>query len=345
MGHKARQAQGEAGFARRSMACDVAAVPSANQSGIAQRPGLDLCYFHVMSLDVVDLRNFYAQRLGDVARRFVGRGIRARFADTRGLRVVGIGYPTPYLGLFREEAERCLAFMPAPQGVIRWPSCGRRWWRSPTSLPCRSPMRRSTGCSWYTRWRCRRRPMPCCARSGGYWPRRPAARGGAQPARSVGPHGHDALRPRPPLFALADRCSSARDLVHPHRLERGPLCAADRARRVLRSAAAWERAGSTISAPFAGVHIVEASQAGLPRHSGAARTPAAVPALEPVLAPSPGGCQSTGTQSTSKVSRRAHSLPRVSSHRRRRRSSPRRKSRGAAPRCRRRRRCNGNRSP
>ena len=75
-----------------------------------------------MSLDVIDLRNFYAQRLGDVSRRLVGRGIRARFADTRGLRVVGIGYPTPYLGLFREEAERCLAFMPAAQGVIKWPS-------------------------------------------------------------------------------------------------------------------------------------------------------------------------------------------------------------------------------
>src|SRR4051795_8407818 len=75
-----------------------------------------------MSIDVVDLRNFYAQRLGVVARRFVGRGIRKRFADTRGMSVLGIGYPTPYLGLFREEAERCLAFMPAAQGVVKWPS-------------------------------------------------------------------------------------------------------------------------------------------------------------------------------------------------------------------------------
>ena len=75
-----------------------------------------------MSLDVVDLRNFYAQPLGIVARRFVGRGVRSRWNDVRGLRVVGIGYPTPYLGLFREEAERCLAFMPAAQGVVKWPS-------------------------------------------------------------------------------------------------------------------------------------------------------------------------------------------------------------------------------
>src|SRR5438128_9700115 len=75
-----------------------------------------------MSNDVVDLRNFYAQRLGGVARRFIGRGIRSHWTDTRGLRVLGVGYAGPYLGLFREEAERCLAFMPAAQGVVKWPT-------------------------------------------------------------------------------------------------------------------------------------------------------------------------------------------------------------------------------
>src|SRR2546423_15673976 len=75
-----------------------------------------------MSIDVVDLRNFYAQRLGVVARRFVGRGIRKRFADTRGMSVLGVGYPTPYLGLFREAAERCLAFLTAAQGEGKWPT-------------------------------------------------------------------------------------------------------------------------------------------------------------------------------------------------------------------------------
>src|SRR6516164_9607290 len=73
-------------------------------------------------MDVVDLRNFYAQRLGVVARRFVGRGIRTHWGDTSGQRVLGIGYATPYLGLFREEAERCLALMPAGQGVVKWPT-------------------------------------------------------------------------------------------------------------------------------------------------------------------------------------------------------------------------------
>ena len=37
-----------------------------------------------MSNDVVDLRNFYAQRLGVAARRFIGRGIRALCSDVLG---------------------------------------------------------------------------------------------------------------------------------------------------------------------------------------------------------------------------------------------------------------------
>ena len=75
-----------------------------------------------MTMDVVDLRNFYATRLGTVARRLINRGIRAHWPDVPGQRVLGVGYCTPYLGLFREDAERCLAFMPAAQGVIKWPT-------------------------------------------------------------------------------------------------------------------------------------------------------------------------------------------------------------------------------
>lgn len=75
-----------------------------------------------IAIDVVDLRHFYAQPLGRVARRFVGAGVKRRWTDTRGQRLLGIGYASPYLGLFRNEAERCLAFMPAAQGAMRWPS-------------------------------------------------------------------------------------------------------------------------------------------------------------------------------------------------------------------------------
>src|SRR4029077_4355569 len=73
-----------------------------------------------MSIDVIDLRDFYSRRLGIVARQLINRGIRRHWPHADGMRVLGIGYPTPYLGLFREDAERCVAFMPAAQGVLKW---------------------------------------------------------------------------------------------------------------------------------------------------------------------------------------------------------------------------------
>ena len=75
-----------------------------------------------MTIDVIDLRDFYSKRLGVVARRLINRGIKACWPEAAGERVVGLGYPTPYLGLFRENAERCIAMMPAAQGVLKWPT-------------------------------------------------------------------------------------------------------------------------------------------------------------------------------------------------------------------------------
>src|ERR1700750_877011 len=75
-----------------------------------------------MTIDVIDLRDFYSQRLGIVARLLINRGIRARWPDATGQRAVGLGDPTPYPGLFREDSERCIAFMPAAQGVLKWPT-------------------------------------------------------------------------------------------------------------------------------------------------------------------------------------------------------------------------------
>lgn len=77
-----------------------------------------------MALDVVDLRDFYASPLGRTAQRLIGQRLRRFWPDVRGLRVLGLGYATPFLGLFRGEAERTLALMPAAQGVLHWPSRG-----------------------------------------------------------------------------------------------------------------------------------------------------------------------------------------------------------------------------
>jgi hypothetical protein len=61
----------------------------------------------------------------------------------------------------------------------------------------------------------------------------------------------------------------------------------------LRSAVAWERTGRTISAPFAGVHIVEATKQVYRAIPARRERQRLVPALEPVLAPSPGGAART----------------------------------------------------
>jgi SAM-dependent methyltransferase len=77
-----------------------------------------------MHLDVVDLRTFYASPLGRVTQRFLSSILRARWSNCGGLAVMGVGYASPYLSMFREEAVRTLAFMPAEQGVVNWPSSG-----------------------------------------------------------------------------------------------------------------------------------------------------------------------------------------------------------------------------
>ena len=77
-----------------------------------------------MSLDVVDLRAFYRSPLGHVARRLVGLAIDRFWGPIQGLRILGLGYATPYLEDVRPVAERTLAFMPASQGVVNWPPTG-----------------------------------------------------------------------------------------------------------------------------------------------------------------------------------------------------------------------------
>jgi len=78
-----------------------------------------------MPLDVNDLVAFYASPLGDVARRLVGRVVRGRWDDCRGLAILGLGFAGPLLERFRDEAQRTLALMPAEVGVTRWPAEGK----------------------------------------------------------------------------------------------------------------------------------------------------------------------------------------------------------------------------
>ena len=78
-----------------------------------------------MYLDVVDLMAFYDQPLGRLAHARIGMRLEAIWPDAKGDRVLGVGFATPYLETYRENAERIAAFMPAAQGVVNWPRDGR----------------------------------------------------------------------------------------------------------------------------------------------------------------------------------------------------------------------------
>jgi SAM-dependent methyltransferase len=243
-----------------------------------------------MSIDVVDLRNFYAQRLGSVARHFVGRGIRKRWIDVGGQRLLGIGYATPYLGLFREEAERCLAFMPAEQGVVKWPSARPALTGLVDALNLPLPdaavdrvllvhaLEMSQDAVTLLRevWR--------VLAAGGQLMAVVPNRRGPWARMDTTPFGHGRPYSRSQITHLLRETwftpVSWGEALYVPPIDRGWF---------LRSARAWERSGAAISAPFAGVHIVEATKQVYRAIPAPRKKRVLVPKLEPVLAPSPGG--------------------------------------------------------
>src|SRR5579871_2319836 len=217
------------------------------------------CYFEGM--DVVYLRNFYGQQLVVVARRFIGRGIRARWSDTRGMRVLGVGYATPYLGLFRGEAERCLALMPAPQGVVRWPSSKPALAAlvEEDDLPLTDSavdrvllvhaLENSADPIGLLReaWRVLAgggRLLAVVPNRRGLWAR-----------MDTTPFGQGRPYSRPQItHLLRDTWFTPTgwgEALYVPPIARGWF---------LRSSVAWERTGATVSAPFSGVHLVEATK-------------------------------------------------------------------------------------
>ncbi len=78
-----------------------------------------------MPSDVVDLRDFYMTGLGQVARRMIRRAIRRIWPGLHGMRLLGMGYATPFLSAVSAETERTVALMPASQGVLDWSPDGR----------------------------------------------------------------------------------------------------------------------------------------------------------------------------------------------------------------------------
>ncbi len=76
-----------------------------------------------MHLDVLDLRSFYYRtNLGRAAQGAIRDQVRGLWHDTSGMTVAGFGFAVPLLRPFLGEAERVIALMPGPQGVMPWPS-------------------------------------------------------------------------------------------------------------------------------------------------------------------------------------------------------------------------------
>src|ERR1700733_11524268 len=77
-----------------------------------------------MASDVVDLSDFYRTALGQVARRMIRQAVRRVWPDLHGMRLLGIGYPSPFLSAISPDTERTIALMPASLGVLAWPPDG-----------------------------------------------------------------------------------------------------------------------------------------------------------------------------------------------------------------------------
>jgi SAM-dependent methyltransferase len=78
-----------------------------------------------MYLDARHQRTFYDLPLGRMLRVLVGARVRAFWPELTGRRMIGIGYAGPYMRPYLDEAECCIAAMPAQQGVVAWPRGGR----------------------------------------------------------------------------------------------------------------------------------------------------------------------------------------------------------------------------
>lgn len=247
-----------------------------------------------MHLDVIDLRAFYCSPLGQIGRRMIRRRIRLIWPDLRGLSLLGLGYATPYLRAFQDEAERVLAFMPAAQGVSHWPSEAASLTAlvEDTELPLpdasidRILLAHALENSEQARamlrevWR-------VLAPSGRLLILVPNRRGIWARIETT-PFGHGRPFSRPQLTRLLREA-----MFSPIQWDMALYMPPIERRFLLRSAPAWERLGARYWPRFAGVLLVEASKqiyAVTPNRMLLRRWPAAAPAPALIgLGPRPAG--------------------------------------------------------
>jgi SAM-dependent methyltransferase len=212
-----------------------------------------------MAADAHAAAEFYGTLWGEVASAVVRERLALLWPDLRGQSVLGVGFPTPYLGAWREQAARCVAAMPAQVGTARWPAGG-------PSLVCaveedalpfpdlsfdrvllvhgleaaenaRRLLRES--------WRVLRddgRLLVVAPNRVGLWAHSEAT-----------PFGHGQPYSPGQIGRLLAAC-----LFHVERRDSALYLPPVSARLVLKGARLWERAGRTLTPRFAGVTITEA---------------------------------------------------------------------------------------
>jgi SAM-dependent methyltransferase len=257
-----------------------------------------------MALDVVDLRTFYGSPLGVAVARVLSGEIGRRWGGLAGASVVGLGYALPYLTRMRQDAMRTLAFMPAEQGVVRWP---------PADEPCSTalvedeelplPSSSVDRVLMIHMLEAARRPTEVlrevwrAMESGGRLLIVVPARRGLWARAEWTPFGQGHPYSRSQLdHLLRDALFSPQDwgdALHMLPSTRPTF---------VRSAALFERFGKFVSSPFAGAHVVEATKqvySAIP----ARRAVKLAAQLKPILVPAPVAEPRRGHEALSAASR------------------------------------------
>lgn len=262
-----------------------------------------------MIVDIVSLQQFYQSQLGQVAQRFVARAMVDFIRSAQDCRMVGLGYAAPFLRPAIARCERVNLFMPARQGVAHWP-----------------PQEKNLACLV--------EPLVLPAVDGAYERALVAhlLENVGDPDeflheiwRILAPGGRVAIivPNRRGIWARVDATpfgqgrpysvSQLGSLLHRNGFDAQvwtdalyvpPISSL----RFLRSAGLWERAGLRLRAPFAGVHVVEATrqdQRPIPVRQRGRRlrlsprlSPASNPAGAPVPQRSGDACQGNAARPT-----------------------------------------------
>ena len=77
-----------------------------------------------MATDTHAAVEFYGTRQGARAALLLRQRLQTLWPALDGQSVLGLGYASPYLRLWRDEAARCIALTPAPFSATRWPHGG-----------------------------------------------------------------------------------------------------------------------------------------------------------------------------------------------------------------------------